>query len=216
MKINILPEGFFYRLEERLKISKPGLSAQLKMIPNPRPGNQLYTEVESSCLKAGVLILIYPIENRLHVVLTRRTEKVDHHQAQVSFPGGRQEKDETLEQTALRETCEELGIDPSSIQIFGRLTPLYIPPTNYCIYPIVAKVDVRPRFQPSSFEVAEVLEVPLEYLLAPETVEKEIWTIRGIKVEVPFYSFKGHKIWGATAMVLAEFLELLQHTQSDS
>ena len=200
---------FDSQLRQRLGEPKPGLAAQLKMVPNPRPGNQVYTEVEDSCLKAGVLILIYPIQNRQHLILTRRTEKLERHQAQISFPGGRQEHGETLEQTAQRETREELGIHPESIEIIGQLTPLYIPPTNYCIYPFVAQAEAKPLFTPSTFEVAEILEIPLVHLLDSQTVCKEIWPLHGQNVEVPFYYFKGHKIWGATAMVLAELLEVI-------
>lgn len=179
------------------------------MVPKPRPGHQVYTEVEDSCLKAGVLILLYPVNTQIRVVLTRRTENVDRHQSQISFPGGRVEPEETLEQAALRETCEELGIPPDSIRILGRLTPLYIPPTNYCVYPFVACMNSAPRFKPSPFEVAEILEIPLEHLLDPGTSREEVWTLRGKNVEVPFYFFNSRKIWGATAMVLAEFLELV-------
>jgi len=90
------------------------------------------------------------------------------------------------------------------------LTPLYIPPSNYCIYPVVAAADRRPDFQPSSHEVAEVIEVPVGHLLDDANIRREVWTIRGIQADVPFYFFKGHKIWGATAMVLAELIELLK------
>ena len=197
-------------LKEKFQGQIPGLAAQLKMVPNPRPGNQINTEVENSCHKAGVLILIYPFQNQLHLVLTRRTEKLERHQAQISFPGGRQEQGETREQTALRETCEELGIHSDTVHVVGHLTPLYIPPTNYCIYPFVAQADVKPLFTPSPFEVAEILEIPLIHLLDPQTVRKEVWTLHGANIEIPFYYFEGHKIWGATAMVLAEFLEMIQ------
>lgn len=198
-------------LKVRLEDSLPGIKSQLKMVPNPRPGHKIYREVENSCLKAGILILFYPWKERLHIVLTKRTERVEHHQAQVSFPGGRQETGETLEQAALRETCEELGILPESIHIFGGLTPLYIPPSNYCIYPFVAKTDMRPDFHPSELEVAEVMEIPLDHLLSPKNLRKEIWSMDRGSVEVPFYFYKGHKIWGATAMVLAELLDVFEN-----
>lgn len=196
-------------LEKELKGPKPGLKAQLAMIVNPRPGHKVIQEVEDSCIKAGVLILLYPWRNRLHLVLTRRTARIGFHQAQVSFPGGRQEQGESFEQTALREAHEELEIPLRSIRILGELTPLYIPPSNYCIYPIVAKANKRPDFRPSTHEVAEVIEIPLIHLLDPKTIRKEVWTIQGTEVVVPFYIFEGHKIWGATAMVLAELVELL-------
>lgn len=212
-KNTLFPE-IMHSLKEKLSGPKPGLIAQLGMTPNPRPGHQVYHEVENSCLKAGVLVLFYPREDRLYLVLTRRTDKVDFHKGQISFPGGRLEAGEGLEQAALREAQEELEVDPGSILILGMLTPLYIPPSNYCIYPVVALTESRPDFQPSQIEVAEVLEIPLDHLLNPQNVRREMWTIRGADVEVPFYAFGEHKIWGATAMVLAELLEMIKGLSS--
>ncbi len=197
-------------LEKKFAGPMPGFEAQMKMIPNPRPGNKLYFEVEDTSIKAGVLMLFYLVEGNLYLVLTRRTENVDFHKGQISLPGGRQEPDESLEQTALREAQEELKIDPDSVRILGRLTPLYIPPSNYCIFPVAGFSETRPDFQPAAQEVAEVLEIPVRYFLEPETTHKETWMIRGVEVEVPIYLFKGHKIWGATAMVLAELVEVLK------
>ena len=197
-------------LEKRLKGPKPGLKAQLKMVTYPRPGHKAYHEVEDSCIKAGVLVFFYPWRGQLYLVLTRRTARMGFHQAQISFPGGRQEKGESLEQTAMREAHEELKIPPMSVRILGELTPLYIPPSNYCIYPIVATADSRPDFRPSRHEVAEVIEVPLDHLLDPQNIRRETWTLKRNEIEVPFYFFKGHKIWGATAMVLAELVSLIK------
>lgn len=197
-------------LEKRLRDLKPGLKAQLRMVTNPRPGHRAYHEVEEFCLKAGVLVLLYPWRNRVHLVLTRRTSHVDFHKNQISFPGGRQEEGESLKQAALREACEELDIQPRTLRILGELTPLYIPPSNYCIYPVVAVAQKKPVFQPAKDEVAEVIEVPLAHLQDERNIRKEMWNILGREAEVPFYSFKGNKIWGATAMVLAELLELLK------
>lgn len=197
-------------LEKRLGGDKPGLNAQLKMTPRPRPGHLRYDEVDVSCIRAGVLVLFYPWNDSLFLVLTRRTEQMRHHQAQISFPGGRQEPGEDLVQTAMRETKEELGIQPDSSRLLGTLTPLYIPPSNTCIHPVVATLPQRPEFVRSPKEVETVIEVPLAHLRDPINVHEEIWTLRGIPVRVPFYLFKGNKIWGATAMVLAELLELLR------
>jgi 8-oxo-dGTP pyrophosphatase MutT (NUDIX family) len=198
-----------HSLEKRLKRPLPGLKAQMKMMTDPRPGNRVYDEVEDTSIKAGVLVLLYPWRKHLYLVLTRRTDRVDFHQAQISFPGGRQEEGETSEQTALREAHEEIDVPPVSMRILGRLTPLYIPPSNYCIYPIVATVNKRPDFKPSMHEVAEVIEVPLDHVLDPKNIRKEKWSIGKDEILVPFYSFKEHKIWGATAMVLAELVELV-------
>ena len=210
MKNRGFSEKMLQFLENTLKEQKPGLDAQLEMMPHPRPGHKLYSEVEDTCVKAGVLILLYPWNDQLHIVFTRRTDRVDFHQAQISFPGGRQEEDESFKEAALREAHEEVNIPPDSVRILGELTPLYVPPSNYCIYPVVAVAKERPDFQPSELEVAEVIEVPLDHLLDLENIQREMWHYKGEDIEVPYYFFKGDKIWGATAMILAELLEMLK------
>ena len=195
--------------ERKLRGPLPGLRAQLRMAPEPRPGTRPHGEVESSSQPAGVLVLFYPKDGRLHLLLTRRTERVLTHRGQISFPGGTQHPGETIEETAVRETGEELGLDPGKIVLLGRLTPLYIPPSNFCIYPVVACLPERPAFRPQPEEVAEVLEVPVGHLLDPATRRCEAWTLNGASYDVPFYAFGEHKIWGATAMVLAELMALI-------
>ena len=196
-------------LEQRLREEKPGLDAQLKMVPDHRRHDKTYREVQGTCLRAAVLVLIYPREGGAHLVLTRRTSSVLHHQAQISFPGGQMDELETPVDTALREGEEELAIKPAEVRVLGELTPLYIPPSNYCIYPVVAAAENRPDFRPSPHEVAEVIEVPLGHLLDSRNIKREKWPLRGLDVVVPYYYFLGHKIWGATAMVLAELLDLV-------
>ncbi|OGD28261.1 MAG: coenzyme A pyrophosphatase [Candidatus Aminicenantes bacterium RBG_19FT_COMBO_59_29] len=197
-------------LERRLQGEKPGLRSQLRMVPDPRPGDKTYQEAGDTCLRAAVLVLIYPRGDGFSLVLTRRTSRVAHHQAQISFPGGQMDKDESPVETALREAEEELNIMPAEVRVLGELTPLYIPPSNYCIYPVVAAAERRPDFRPSPHEVAEVIEAPLAHLLDMKNIKREKWPLRGMIVTVPFYFFKGHKIWGATAMVLAELLDLIK------
>jgi len=202
-------EAGLRRLEGRLREEKPGLESQLKMVPEHRRDDKTYQEVQETCLRAGVLVLLYPREGGAHLVLTRRTSNVVHHQAQISFPGGQMDELETPVDTALREAEEEIAIRPGEVRVLGQLTPLYIPPSNYCIYPVVATAARRPDFRPSPREVAEVIEVPLGHLLDPRNIKSEKWPLRGLDVMVPYYYFQGHKIWGATAMVLAELLDLL-------
>ncbi len=197
-------------LEQRLLGLKPGLESQLKMVPNPRPGDKTYQEAGETCLRAGVLVLIYPREDGFYLVLTRRTSQVAHHQAQISFPGGQMDEQESAVQTALREAAEELNIVPAEVRVLGQLTPLYVPPSNYCIYPVVAVAERRPDFRPSHHEVAEVIEIPLDHLLDLKNIKRETWPIRGLDVTVPFYLFREHKVWGATAMVMAELLDLIK------
>jgi len=204
------PAGFDLRLLGlRLHEERPGLRSQLKMVPDPRPGDKTFEEAGDTCLRAGVLVLLYPREDGLYLVLTRRTGQVAHHQDQISFPGGQMDEQESAVETALREATEEIGLKPDEVQVLGELTPLYIPPSNYCIYPVVAAAAGRPQFELSPHEVAEVIEIPIRHLLDPVSIKRERWSLRGTEATVPFYLFQGHKIWGATAMVLAELLDLL-------
>jgi 8-oxo-dGTP pyrophosphatase MutT (NUDIX family) len=200
------------KLKRRLNQKKPGLKAQLTMAPHPRPGQRIHTEAEETCLKAGVMLLIFPRDKEFRLVLTRRTATVLHHRDQIGFPGGQFEPGENSERAALRETLEEIGVPSQKLKIIGTLTPLYIPPSNYCIYPVVSAADESLLFRPFPDEVAEIIEVPLRHFLDPRNIRRETWTIRGEAVDVPFYAFAHHKIWGATAMVLAEFLEVLKST----
>jgi len=197
------------RIERGLRAPLPGIPAQLAMAPEPRPGHKAYFEAEDSCRKAGVLVLLYVKAGRLQLPLTRRTDHVLHHRGQISLPGGEQHPGESLEATALRETQEELGSDLGPVRILGRLTPLFIPPSNFCIYPTVASLPGPPGFRPQPDEVAEVIETPVAHLADPASVRRETRRYGGLDHDVPFYEFQGHKIWGATAMVLAELLALL-------
>jgi 8-oxo-dGTP pyrophosphatase MutT (NUDIX family) len=159
--------------------------------------------------QAGVLVLLYPCSSQLCLPITRRTETVESHKGQVSLPGGTREGGEALEATAVRETCEELGVCPDRWDILGPLTPLYIPPSGFLVHPYVAYAPVRPAFRPDPVEVAELIEIPLSLLLDPATVVREDWLLRGSTVQVPFFYTYGHKVWGATAMVLSEFVAVL-------
>lgn len=197
------------RIEKGLRAPLPGIPAQLRMAVEPRIGHRPYYEVEETCRKAGVLLLLYRKDRRLHVLLSLRTDRVLHHRGQVSFPGGEQHPGESIEATALRETEEEMGTDLAAVRMLGRLTPLYVPPSNYCVYPTVAFLPGVPEFRPQPDEVAEVIEVPVAGLADPAIARRETWDLGARRAEVPFYGVAGHRIWGATAMILAEFLALL-------
>jgi 8-oxo-dGTP pyrophosphatase MutT (NUDIX family) len=195
---------------EQIKLAlggaRPGLTAWARMMPQPRT---LIPPADRQPREAGVLLLLYPLDEVVHLVLTRRTEGLATHSGQISLPGGGVKPGETPTQAALREAEEELGIS-RHVDVLGELTPLYIPPSNYLIHPLVAISTNRPIFIPDPREVAEVVEVPLSTLLAAETMAEEVWELRGVATRVPFYRFGKHKVWGATAMVLAEFTVLLE------
>jgi len=187
----------------------PGLPALLRMATTPRPGGAR-PPARHRPRQGGVLLLVYPIGDRLHVALTRRTEQVANHKGQISLPGGaREPADRTLLATALREASEELGVHSDELQILGPLTPFYIPPSDFCIQPFVAYTPRRPSFRLEPNEVAELLEMPLALLLDPATRQQGTWELRNRPVVVPFYRLGKHRIWGATAMILSEFEVLL-------
>lgn len=198
------------RLREALHRPLPGLPAQALMAPDPRPGTKLILEPSLDCRHAAVLALFYPCpcKDDLCLVLTRRTESVESHRGQVSFPGGSMDPGEIPTETALREAHEELGVDPAGVEVLGELSRLYIPHSDFCVYPIVAYAPERPSFAPNSEEVAEVIEVPVSHLSARAAHGEEIWQIRGAPARVPFFTVGHHKVWGATAMMLSELLIL--------
>jgi 8-oxo-dGTP pyrophosphatase MutT (NUDIX family) len=183
------------------------------------PGRARIVAPNGKPREAGVLLLLYPCSGALHFVLTRRADRLGHHGGQVSLPGGRREPDDAdFGATALREAREELGIATENVERLGALTALYVPPSNFIVHPIVAHAPRRPIFRPNTDEVAEVIEVPLHVLLDPTTRTGEQHRPAGqssAPVMTPFYRIGGHKVWGATAMVLSEFEMLLRAALSD-
>ena len=184
--------------------------AQMKMLPFARR----MPSPDKTPREAGVLVLISPYSNEtdLRVLLTRRTETLRGHSGQISFPGGqREEGDESFAATALRETCEELGLcDFSQVTILGSLGKCYIPPSNYDVYPIVACSPALPPLTPSPYEVAEVLSLSLVDLLHPNTHQHEMRDFQGVSVAVPYYHLPQARVWGATAAMLSEFEQRLR------
>jgi len=198
-----------HQVSAALQRPLPGLTAQLRMSPQPRLGSERILDPFLDCRRAGVLLLLYPGDEGLCLVLTRRTGSVRSHQRQISLPGGSLEPGETAVEAAVREANEELSVDPSALTILGQLSPLYIPLSGFCIYPVVAYAARRPAFVPSDIEVAELIEEPLDHLLDGDTCAEEVRQLRGQEVRVLFYRIGAHKVWGATAMVLCEFVALL-------
>ena len=191
-----------------LKRPLPGLAAQARLAP-PYRLEQLRQTPPDDARPAGVLILLYPHIGALHFPLTRRTDGVEKHKGQISLPGGAQEEGETLLDTALRETREEIGVAVGAGSVLGGLSPMYIPPSGFLVTPFVAALPERPTFSTLEHEVAELIEVPVTALLDPALVRREMWNLRGVDVEVPFFQIGPHKVWGATAMVLSEFAAVI-------
>ncbi len=154
--------------------------------------------------QAGVLVLVYPVNGALTTLLIRRTPDPGVHSGQVGFPGGAHEpSDADYTATALREACEEIGLC-QPVTILGRLTPLYIPPSRFMVTPTVVSLEARAAFRPNPDEVAALLELPLADLLDEGRKWAEDWELGGRTFRVPFYDVDGHKVWGATALLLSE------------
>jgi 8-oxo-dGTP pyrophosphatase MutT (NUDIX family) len=146
------------------------------------------------------------------VLLTVRGSGLRHHTGQVSLPGGRIDPGETIESAALREAYEEVGVEPETVEILGRLTPLEIAVSGHILNPVVGVTSERPVFRPHTVEVDRVLEAPLARLLAPDGIgQEERVQVRPphARMQVPYFDVAGEHVWGATAMVLAELLALV-------
>ncbi len=132
------------------------------------------------------------------------------HSGQIAFPGGKAEKEDiSLENTALRETFEEVGIQPQQIEIIGKLSDLYIPPSNFIVTPFVGILQEEPHITPN-YEVERVLIIPLSDLMNPTNCVEKTISVRSIQLHVPCYTLDGEIIWGASSMMLAELLELMR------
>lgn len=157
--------------------------------------------------RGAVLALLYPDGRDLRLPLTVRSDRLPNHRGEVSFPGGAVEpEDSDAAATALRECYEELGIEPRSIEVWGTLSSIYISPSNFQITPAVGYSASMPVLHLNTDEVSKVITVTLRELLDPATVVIEQWNLRGYEVRVPFFLIEGHKVWGATALVLSELV----------
>lgn len=204
-------ESLATRIRLALREPLPGLNAQLSMAPSPRVGWDPHAPPPGLRSAAG-LVLLYPLDEAPHLLLTVRGGSLRNHTGQVSLPGGAVDVDEAIEATAVREAEEEVGLERTAVEVVGRLTPLHIPVSGYLLHPVVGVSFARPRFQAAEWEVARLLEVPLSVLADPATIRREERTFQrngtATTVNVPYFEVDGEKVWGATAMVLAELLAL--------
>jgi len=200
---------FIRDIANNLKKPLPGIDAQYRMAHKVR-GKA--TQDTSKARIAGVMVLLFPKNEKWHVAFIQRPVKNpnDPHSGQISFPGGKKEEgDRDHKETALRETEEELGLPVKDIEVIGALTTLFIPVSNFNVFPFVGWTDQYPNWIPQESEVASVIEAPLEDFFTSEIRQKGEMRINKhiVLQEVPYFDLDGRILWGATAMIMNEFLE---------
>jgi len=199
------------QIQERLERPLPGPEAQYKMAHAIR--QKPHTPPDNARI-ACTLALLYPQEDKWYLPLIQRqsNDPNDQHGGQISFPGGKQEEEDAdLATTALREAEEEIGIQAADVHILGQLTQLYIPVSNFLVYPFIGYLDYAPTFTRQESEVQDILKVPMDLLQKSHTMQfTDMKFSNSITVsDIPYYNVHGHVVWGATAMMLSEFLEII-------
>lgn len=196
-------------LKKQLKKPLPGISAQLFMSPSSRNQGIKNLKHDAPSRDSGVLVLIYPKNNISHIVFIKRTSSGGPHSGQISFPGGKIEPDDkSLTETALREAEEEVGIRKNDVTVLGSLTNLFIPVSNLVVKPVIGFIDYRPDFKKQPEEVEQIIEVPLQDFSDGKNKKDNILKFHDIEIVAPSYMVEEHMIWGATAMMMGEFLEV--------
>lgn len=200
-------------LENQLRNKLPGKLAQKIMRPKYRGSkNKNYTI--NNAISSAVLILLFKEKNVFKYYLTLRSNNVGKHKGQISLPGGSQEKNESLEFTAIRETEEEIGINKDTIYIIGKLTKLFVPVSGFCIYPFVGWTNKIPKIKPSN-EVKKVFNVKISELLDRNNEKRKQIVINNKITEIPYFNLRNKEVWGATAMILSEFKKILKSINSN-
>ena len=186
----------------------PGVDAQLRMAPQPRGGWKPGFAPEQA-RPAAALLLLFPVAGHAVILLTKRAPDLPTHASQVSLPGGAVDPGESVEDAALREAEEEVGLARADVRVIGRLTPLHIPVSGFVLHPIVGISEVRPAMRPEPGEVERIIEAPVGHLLDPRRHHRVNRARDGYEFEMPYFDLDDEQVWGATAMVLAEFAAIL-------
>lgn len=205
-------EAFLQKLRMALSDPLPGRKAQFLMEPHTRKIELEKQKNRANAKLSSVLVLLYPKDDAVYTVMIKRPVYDGVHSGQIAFPGGQKENtDFNLTDTALRETEEEVGVDRNSIKVIGKLTQLYIPPSNFTVQPIVGYTNNVPDFILEKNEVDSILEIALEEFIDPKNItHKEITSRNHSRLNVICYFIQDEVIWGASAMIISEFVEILK------
>ena len=202
---------FVSRLKYEIRKGLPGTELQWQMASSDRMLKNFPRVPGKNARIAAVLILLYPDKGSIHTVLIQRPDYDGVHGGQISFPGGKNEpEDDSVIMTALREANEEIGVDPSKVNVIETLTPLFIPVSNMIVTPVIGWIKEKPVFIHQPEEVVFLIDADLKKLLDPGIVKVKPFEIRGEMIEVKYFDYEGNTIWGATAMILHELLVILR------
>lgn len=206
-------QDFLQYVPNLIPVELPAALAHVKMAPKERM--EALKEFDLSAKNpriAAVMMLLYPKKGRTHLVLIVRNAYNGVHSSQIAFPGGKYEStDADFEETALRETHEEVGIAPEKIKVVKSFTPMYIPPSNFMVHPFLGISKEELSFYPDAKEVAGIIELPLSVFLNDEIIiEATLSTSYANNILVPAFNIQNHIVWGATAMILSELREVLK------
>lgn len=207
-------ERFVEKLRREWPENLPGEEAHRKMMSYSRSTAEMVRRSAGSFRESAVLILLYPgSTGNMQTVLIKRPEYNGTHSAQIAFPGGaREEQDSSAVATALREAREEVGLYTGILEILGSLSEVFIPPSRFVVNPVVAYSRETPVFDPFAGEVDKLLETPLEWLFDPGRVKttRIFLPLYNTHIEAPYYDLHGEVVWGATAMMISELVEMMR------
>ncbi len=204
-------DNFIKKLKIELEKDLPGTEVQWQMASSDRMVRNFPRVPGKDARIAAVLILLYPNDGSIYTVFMQRHNYDGVHGGQISFPGGKKEPaDSDVVHTAIREAMEETGVNGAEINVLGALTPLFIPVSNMIVTPVVGWMDRRPDFSHQPEEVVFLIEAELKRFLDPAIIKIKPFEIRGEMLDVRYFDYDGNVIWGATAMILNELLNIIQ------
>lgn len=196
-----------------MKHPLPGKEAQLTMSPSPVDLMRFESNLPPDYRKGSVLILLYPSDGKAFFPLIKRPIYPGVHSGQIAFPGGKMEdEDENEVETALREAWEEVGVIPEQVQLIGRMSDLFIPTSNFLVTPVLGYSEEIPDFVPEEKEVAKIIQAAVSTLYEPNFRKQKVLKFsNNFRLDTPYFELEQEMVWGATAMILGELLQILEN-----